>query len=621
MCKKGCKQGCTCKNNSKNNNCKPKRSVCCSQEKRYYCGKDNDCIGICKEDDIDHVIGIVADQTCNLKNITSNLFKNQLIFEVNPECENGFIVKDKTGEEQYNYCGEYVFEENLTCPNGGFNVISPNGDTVLSQCYPEEPAHNSFEGNISCPNGGFTVKNGDGDIIFQDCYPEEKLAQYGNTLFVDKVYGNNTTGTRERFDLPYLTINSALADASSGDNIIVRAGIYNETIILEDGVNIYFEENTTLNGRITDNGSSVTSKISGEGAFNNYINLIEITGSSSDISIKCDTINGFSAPILIRPLSEGNCKVFIECRKITGVGVNYCSTIYGDPVVTINVLESIETLPTTNPDSGLHMFHFEGGYSGETYIKTPKVYIGDSINGDSGILLWEGPGNIKDGIINLQIDKVDIDYDYDIPNVKGIINKIGASKAVVKIGKLKSKKRPIFLISQDTENLPYLSNGSLLIEGNYYSESDIGIQYGSTQKVVAKNSVFTRGSGGTNRAEVVLIGGSWGGSWNIVVAATDYKIELLNSKIIKNGGNGEIPNSSMIYKTVADVPVILNCFINMKGTGTVNTISKDNITNDGFFVSNTVGNIDNAAANITHLKAVGETYYYSPDFTTFEDLD
>ena len=53
----------------------------------------------------------------------------------------------------------------------------------------------------------------------------------GNTLYVDAVYGNNTTATPDRFDLPYLTLNAAKAAWLTGDEIIVRPGTYNERLM------------------------------------------------------------------------------------------------------------------------------------------------------------------------------------------------------------------------------------------------------------------------------------------------------------------------------------------------------------------------------------------------------
>lgn len=49
--------------------------------------------------------------------------------------------------------------------------------------------------------------------------------QIANTIFVSKS-GDNSTGTRERLDLPFLTVNAAEAVATSGDEIYVFAGDY-----------------------------------------------------------------------------------------------------------------------------------------------------------------------------------------------------------------------------------------------------------------------------------------------------------------------------------------------------------------------------------------------------------
>lgn len=60
----------------------------------------------------------------------------------------------------------------------------------------------------------------------------------GNTLTVDAVYGNDTTAAASPYSLPFLTISAALAAASSGQNVIVRAGTYNETLTIPNGVSL-----------------------------------------------------------------------------------------------------------------------------------------------------------------------------------------------------------------------------------------------------------------------------------------------------------------------------------------------------------------------------------------------
>jgi len=51
----------------------------------------------------------------------------------------------------------------------------------------------------------------------------------GNLLYVDAVNGSDSTGTRGRFEKPFLTVAAALAASSSGDVVIVRPGTYTIT--------------------------------------------------------------------------------------------------------------------------------------------------------------------------------------------------------------------------------------------------------------------------------------------------------------------------------------------------------------------------------------------------------
>lgn len=60
----------------------------------------------------------------------------------------------------------------------------------------------------------------------------------GNTLFVDSVYGNDTLGALNKNSQPFKTISAALLNASSGDIVLVNAGVYNETIVMPENVSL-----------------------------------------------------------------------------------------------------------------------------------------------------------------------------------------------------------------------------------------------------------------------------------------------------------------------------------------------------------------------------------------------
>jgi hypothetical protein len=62
------------------------------------------------------------------------------------------------------------------------------------------------------------------------------IPQIGNTLIVDGVYGNNTTAAADPTRYPFLTINSALSNVSSGQTVFIRSGTYNEKITVPNGI-------------------------------------------------------------------------------------------------------------------------------------------------------------------------------------------------------------------------------------------------------------------------------------------------------------------------------------------------------------------------------------------------
>ena len=66
--------------------------------------------------------------------------------------------------------------------------------------------------------------------------PAAPTLQVGNVLTVDAVYGNNTTAATDPTRFPFLTINSALSNASSGQTVFVRPGTYNEKLTIPTGV-------------------------------------------------------------------------------------------------------------------------------------------------------------------------------------------------------------------------------------------------------------------------------------------------------------------------------------------------------------------------------------------------
>lgn len=60
----------------------------------------------------------------------------------------------------------------------------------------------------------------------------------GNTLTVDAVYGDNMFAIPNRYGYYFKTIAAALALAVAGENVVVNAGVYEETLTIPDGVSL-----------------------------------------------------------------------------------------------------------------------------------------------------------------------------------------------------------------------------------------------------------------------------------------------------------------------------------------------------------------------------------------------
>lgn len=441
-------------------------------------------------------------------------------------------------------------------------------------------------------------------------------SDYGNTLFVDRSFGNDTTGTREKFDLPYRTIAGALSDAVSGDNIIVRAGTYSGNVILKDGVDIYFEQNTIMKGQITDNGDSVNCVIDGYLKLDRNNNAITFTGSNSNISCTLDCVEGTNTPLLVRPVEEGTpeANVVFNINKLIGATSNYSITIYGNANVTINIKEKIETPTFTNSTLGFAVCFLGGDFRGRFVLKSPYVYIGNATNDGGGILLLEDSLNVNDSDIFIDIDKFECDYDYATPSGIGIIEKIGNSRAIINIKEFKSKVRTPIKVSGD--NL----NGSLIFNGRVYSENYPCVYYRSSQKTVL-SGVFKRGSGVliANAAVTIMAGVNtdYGG---ITGPDTNWKLYLKSATVIKDGGSGDPGTSGeIVSKRTSDEPIyIVDSKIELQGNGTPDAISGSGTSDGDFYVRNTTGNVD-VGTDFTNIATGGTLYVHDTEFKQFED--
>lgn len=159
----------------------------------------------------------------------------------------------------------------------------------------------------------------------------------GKTLWVDSVYGSDSTGTRQRKDKPFLTLNAAKVAAQSGDTIVVLPGTYNEKNLLKDGVNWHFINGAIVSyvgsttGGIFDDGPNgangdITSKITGYGTFkitNNATSsdVVCVTQPDSEVYIEATNIENLSTygsgATAIK--SESSSTLNVKAEKISSI--------------------------------------------------------------------------------------------------------------------------------------------------------------------------------------------------------------------------------------------------------------------------------------------------------------
>ena len=422
-------------------------------------------------------------------------------------------------------------------------------------------------------------------------------SEYGNTVFVDKIYGDDLTGTRERFDLPFLTINAALTVAVSGDTVYVRSGNYTGNIVLKNGVNLYFER-VLVTGQLTDNAVGVSCNILGNlslvFAGNNPIS---ITGIDSDVSIQMDTIQSTGNGIRVEPGIGNSCTFSLVARRIVGQQVNYFITCDGISKIFIDIKESMET-PATTSDTiqfkGIFISHFEG----EFYFKCPKVYIGNSIFAGGGIF-FEEEVSTTGGKIYLEIEDVVIDYNFASPNEAYSINKVGVATTILNIKNLKCISRGGLLVTGNGHSIGYLR-----YEGNIISEREPAMRYASNHKCIIKNSSLKRNSGGSNLDEALVIGNPTG--YSAVTNGIDdqYKLEIINTEVIKDKGGLAGAASGIIAKSGLPVINIKDCDI-YGLNGFLGTSATSPILLEGdIFFKNTVGNAT-LSPTVTDISAAG----------------
>jgi hypothetical protein len=461
----------------------------------------------------------------------------------------------------------------------------------------------------------------------------------GNLIFVDSVYGNDSSGKLNDFGKPFSTYTAASVSATTNDLIVIRPGTYDEKIILKDGVKIYAYPNVTFVGShdtiITDDNVGVNAEIYGYMDINATCNSgttnviyiqntgttlnmecgdIIVTGTSNsrcvfnfsnqEVKIKAKDINSFtdnsSETIRLQGNVSGN-STTIECHNV--IGRSACILINSLSNGNIKVLNDIILKDAT---SGNQSAIYHNG-SGDIFIKANKIKTTTyrAINSD----LVTANGNLYvdvDLIESTNSTLVGLNSIYG-----SLISNFGSSANTY----IKSKN----MIADGGVIYLNISGGigrKTVLEGNMYSKQNLLIRNSSTRKLIVKNSTLKRGGDTDNNIVVgmgnYIIGNIFAGVYNGLSAEFD-NVNIVKEETLSGTSTNPIfgldGTTSEVYVKNCDV-YGENIF---SGATAFNAAS---LADGNVYFKNTTSNVDNGT-NVTDTSVVSG-FIYDTNFKIIE---
>lgn len=273
--------------------CFPKKDPCNKCESTTctctYSGPDYDDLGIYNGQDINEVISILA------------------------EYSQGIQFEDGVGISN-------IVDNN----DGTFTIVLTNGTSYIVntvQGIPGNDGQSAYEVWLGQGNSGSELDFLN-SLIGQD--GSDAVIQIQNVVLVSK-NGNDTTGLRNNWGKPFLTIAGANNVAQPGDTVIVFPGSYTSTNWNLDNVRYYLYPGTTVRS-VIDNGTAKNIFVYGEG------DIIASTGGGvvttnplTNIYIRCNSITGVTDGLTIVNAN----KIDIKGNTVTGTS-QYLATLRGD---------------------------------------------------------------------------------------------------------------------------------------------------------------------------------------------------------------------------------------------------------------------------------------------------
>lgn len=241
----------------------------------------------------------------------------------------------------------------------------------------------------------------------------------GNTVTVDAVYGNDTSGKRGVASLPFLTLGAAKAAAQSGDLVWVRPGSYTVTdSILKNGVNWHFQAGASVGmsqtsgeaGIFFDKNVAITSTISGDGDFTmtvlaavsgNALGAVVTQNASTNLVIHARTI-GCQRTDITGTAYPVTCWFFagsvrIECSH--SIWAEDSSSIQGGTVVAWATGTQYIRAPLIYCNGNVVLPQTTGTAADNLYIVAEQIYSdGTGVSGNTGGMVLSTGSNANAAI-------------------------------------------------------------------------------------------------------------------------------------------------------------------------------------------------------------------------------
>jgi hypothetical protein len=363
------------------------------------------------------------------------------------------------------------------------------------------------------------------------------------TIYVDPLYGDDGTGLRERLDLPFQSISSALSASLAGDTIVLRPGDhYVYANVVKDGVSIYGEEGSNvysftnlINASPFEGGTALT----GNWYWLGYSKVVYCSGPIINIknnptailNLEFDILNGNNLSNSILP-QDGLINLRVRYDYIS-LGRNFSCRLSGN----INaVIGGLCRCTYNNPSNGI--FWISGtSWTGKANIKAKSFDIpNNAVGGNHAHFYYD---NMIGGEVNIELDELidtsnvtqaAIIVSNAFTNTAGIVN-IKIKKAIM--------SRPLFSINNAISNV-VLEIGNSNSGANNFSNGSLLIRNSLVKNILGK---VIGVSGGT----LSLMGST------LVSDGVNPTISNTGGTILSQGSKGNVAPSN---------PVVGNFYIN-----------------------------------------------------------